>query len=130
MTNLAAQASRETSGKPRTPRKSRRPRLPGAFTCLLGISVGLGLSGGCNGCAGTADRGSKPAPAREEGAAHPGKPGPGSAPAAPSGTAPGAPKRPAYSGPETVGTGDIREPALGPPPLEAAKVQGAPFVLV
>jgi hypothetical protein len=32
--------------------------------------------------------------------------------------------------PETVGIGDIGSPASGPPPTEAAKLEGAPFVLV
>lgn len=99
------------------------------------------------GCAGT---GSKP---RKEGEAlsDDGRPrgtAQGSVPAAPSGTRPGLPGEspvgtvsardprppgsvpPTFTGPETVGVGDVRTPALGPPPTEAAKVAGAPFVLV
>jgi hypothetical protein len=34
------------------------------------------------------------------------------------------------AGAETIGTGDIGSPALGPAPTDAAKVGGAPFVLV
>jgi hypothetical protein len=62
------------------------------------------------GCAGTSDR-AKP---REE-QQKPAKP---------------APEPPKYTGPETLGTGNIKEPALGPAPIEASRVGGAPFVLV
>ncbi|HET6340389.1 MAG TPA: hypothetical protein VFG30_44575 [Polyangiales bacterium] len=65
---------------------------------------------------------------------------PDSVPAAASGERPpalseGDPLRPGSvapkpTGPESVGVGDIREPALGPGPTEAARVTGAPFVLV
>jgi hypothetical protein len=62
------------------------------------------------GCAGTSDR-AKP---REE-PQKPAKP---------------APEPPKYTGPETLGTGNVAEPALGPAPVEASRVGGAPFVLV
>ena len=40
------------------------------------------------------------------------------------------PGAPDTGGAQTVGTGDIGKPAVGPPPTDAAKVGGAPFVLV
>lgn len=97
-----------------------------AHVCLVGA---LALSSACAGTASEPRR--EPSGKREEGSQRPGKPAPGVVPAAPSGTvSEGEPRRPVYTGKETVGRGELGEPALGPPPLEAAKVTGAPFVLV
>jgi hypothetical protein len=109
-----------------------RQRAPAWLFGLLCLFVG---------CAGTASEPRREGTApREEGRSNEdgrGTTTPG-VPASPRGTVsetdplkPGAGDRGGtWSGPETIGTGEIREPALGPPPREAAKVTGAPFVLV
>lgn len=56
-------------------------------------------------------------------------PQPGTAPD-PGPTIPVEPAQPPPAGPETVGSGDITQPAQGPAPSDAKLVPGAPFTLV